>query len=485
MLRCRSHHGNAVGLGSGSVASLSDLRMFINFDHDIGKANTYFAKYAVKLLVVLAAFQSLGLTQPVPVCSWPVETSGTGITNVAYPDTNATYWTMPFDAGRWKSIVIKGTYPQSRFFSFVAYNADGSVVENSSGVESALNDENVLADPGNSNPFDQNSVPGGPESYTVTAGRTAPSGGSNFLLLGVNRLAWIIYRIYVPNKGLGKNAGVPLPTVTVIGIDGRSHPVPPCGGSDAGALLKLRRSLANDGPRISNVPPFASIPSPDTAVGQASCAETPLISWIPANTGGYFPNPANKYIATPGLCLQGPEEIVVVRGKGAVFPDTYNDGPVWEPADVALRYWSICNNDQRSPYPVVSCKADYQTTLDADGFYTYVVSTSDSLLHPNQQPAWVPAGATWIPWGLPINPKILIFRNMLPYGSFNQTVQEAIQTGCTVDNEPGVSPPRAKVEAAGACAHSVMQDYYPEALYCKKSTFIARGWQGCVAQAKH
>jgi hypothetical protein len=35
--------------------------------------------------------------QVLPVCSWPLETTGQSTTNVAYPDTNATYWTMPFE----------------------------------------------------------------------------------------------------------------------------------------------------------------------------------------------------------------------------------------------------------------------------------------------------------------------------------------------------------------------------------------------------
>ena len=44
-------------------------------------------------------------------------------------------------------------------------------------------------------------------------------------------------------------------------------------------------------------------------IEQAACQEAPLVSWIPENTGGYFPNPANKYIAIPGLCLE-PDRIV-------------------------------------------------------------------------------------------------------------------------------------------------------------------------------
>jgi hypothetical protein len=33
-----------------------------------------------------------------PVCSWAFESNGCGITNIATPDTHATYWVMPFDS---------------------------------------------------------------------------------------------------------------------------------------------------------------------------------------------------------------------------------------------------------------------------------------------------------------------------------------------------------------------------------------------------
>ena len=70
-------------------------------------------------LVYLAVMLGPGAAaaQGVPVCSWPLETTGTGPSNVAYPDTNATYWTMPFDSNRWKELVITGAYPEARFFS--------------------------------------------------------------------------------------------------------------------------------------------------------------------------------------------------------------------------------------------------------------------------------------------------------------------------------------------------------------------------------
>ena len=212
---------------------------------------------------------------------------------------------------------------------------------------------------------------------------------------------------------------------------------------------------------------------------QTSCQPTPLISWIPKNTGGYFPNPANKYIAIPGLCFE-PNKILVVRGKSAVFPSTYEGGPIWKPDGIQLRYWSLCNNDQRSPYPVVACQADHSTNLDQFGYYTYVLSGSER----GEAPSWLPPDATWLRLGLQTEIKILLLRNMLPDSNFDNSVQAAINAGCVVDNQSGAQPSRDEVVKQGECAHGVMGEYYPKAVYCNKQIFINQGWQGCFAAAE-
>ena len=56
-----------------------------------------------------------------PGCSWPVETTPTKA-NVAAPDSYATYWTTPFLAGPGDAVKIRGSFPTSRFMSFVVYN---------------------------------------------------------------------------------------------------------------------------------------------------------------------------------------------------------------------------------------------------------------------------------------------------------------------------------------------------------------------------
>jgi hypothetical protein len=431
-----------------------------------------------KFVIIIAGLSSAAVSQNLPVCSWPLETTGTGVTNVAYPDTNATYWTMPIDTARWKTVTITGTYPQSRFFSFVTYVAQGTPVPNG-----ALNDTGIDPDPNNSNPFRPDPVEGQPQQYTITASQTAPvNGGTNFLPLASTRLSWLIYRIYVPNKGLGRNAGVPLPTLTLVDQSGNSRTLSPCRPqSGAGGVASLIAALGSQGLN-EGIGFLRQLIAPDNPlVGQtASCQPLPLVAWIPEHTGGYFPNPANKYIAIPGLCFQ-PDRILVVRGKRAIFPYTFNGSPIWVPSGTQLRYWSLCNNNQRVPYPVVGCEADHSTKVDRNGYYTYVVSEPER--YSKGAPSWVPRDATWLPWGSRRAPNILLLRNMLPADDFPYSVQAAIAANCSVDNSNG-APSRDEIVRGGNCAHMVMKQYYPQAVYCNKQLFINEGWQGCFAAAK-
>jgi hypothetical protein len=82
------------------------------------------------LLFLLAIFPlDRAAAQGLPLCSWPFEVTGRGLTNVATPDTNATYWVTPLDTNRWSTAIIDGRYPNARFFNLSTYEAAGSLVD--------------------------------------------------------------------------------------------------------------------------------------------------------------------------------------------------------------------------------------------------------------------------------------------------------------------------------------------------------------------
>src|SRR5215211_1300636 len=104
------------------------------------------------LTVILCLFATLlaprmAYAQVIPPCSWPLETSVDSLLNVAYPDTNAIYWTMPIDTARWSGMIITGHFPAARFMSLTSYDAQGAAIE-------GLLDYQIRPDKGSRNPFD-------------------------------------------------------------------------------------------------------------------------------------------------------------------------------------------------------------------------------------------------------------------------------------------------------------------------------------------
>jgi hypothetical protein len=379
-----------------------------------------------------------------PVCSWPFEVTGQGITNVATPDTNATYWVMPLDLGHWRAMIIHGQYPDARFFNFATYTTTGALVD-------TIFDEKIAPDIGSANPFAQP----GPEvagDYTVTIGAANPGSG-NFLDAGGSRLAFVVYRIYLPDKGRDKTGGVGLPAVTLTDLSGNSRALRPCPFADAETSLPnliflLEAAGMSDAAKflgqilaLANLPPSGTC-SPNQ-VGPSAVTFSTAVPGV-----NFFPNPQTTYFQTANLCFR-PNEILVIRGKAAVFPNTYPlpplGGSISQPAfddKIQLRYWSMCNNLGFLPNPVVACAADAMTELDQGQFYTYVVTNDPA------PPAWLPSGVTWLPWGLVTFPITLIFRNILPENGF-------MTTG----------------------------DYLPKGTFCGQAQFAANNWQGCFAEA--
>ena len=373
-----------------------------------------------------------------PLCSWPVESTGQGFLNVATQDTNTTYWFMPIDIRHWKSVRLHGTYPNARFFNFAIYGPTGLLID-------TLFDEDIAPDPGSVNPF-KTSTATGTNTYTVTVGPSS-LGSSNSLSVGASPLAFLVYRVIVPDRGLNRAGGVDVPSVTLVAQDGSESRLRACpfasAESSLGAMVPLL--IASGFSQAADfIQSILAAAHQRTSMTISCTMSQPIrpaaLNFGPAPGTDFFPNPPTTYLQTPNVCFQ-PNEVIVVRGKGLVFPNTYLGGSESDPAfdgQVQVRYWSMCNNDGVFPYPVVACAADFQTTLDGDQRYTYVVSTDPA-----------PTDTTWLPWGPTNLPITLIFRSI----SFDPNYQ------------------------------TIPSAYYPQGVICDQTVFKAQGWRGCFAAA--
>ncbi len=430
--------------------------------------------FRLGVFVVLAAVTLLGnpdvaRAQNSRNCAWPIEISPEGIGNTLGPDNVARYWVMPFEA-QYDTMTIKGTYPNARYFSFVAYDTDNNKRPFGAAGGVALHDVDIAPDAGSVNPFAGSGAGTGRRrgdgTYTVVISRAGQTSGNTIKISSA--FSWVLLRVYVPDadpslSGQSLMGGVPPPTIFVT-ENGASQKLEVC--SPVNKLTDVTAFNQTLFPAGFDLIGDEGTPSSDRLWFGAPVVPPPIL----------LPNPDNKYIVMfPGKNYQ-PGRIIVIHGKSPGFPNTFYGSPIWVPArgfrTIDMRYWSFCNYDFAFPIPIVNCTADLTTNLE-DGDFTIVIS--DDLL----RPGWLRPNITWLPWGDDY-PKLEFFRNMLPAPNFPHSIQKAIAAGCTFDFTLGVLPDPAAVDKAGRCAQQVMGDYYPVAAWCDKSTFVHGGWKACI-----
>ena len=411
-------------------------------------------------------------------CAWPLEISPEGSGNVQGPDGAARYWIMPFDTAQYTEMTIRGIYPKIRYFSFAAYETVTSEAGTSFNLvgDRTLYDAQIAPDPKSVNPFvpppdgDQGNArtrsPNG--TYTVVVSGTGASSGN---LIGVSSgvLVFVVLRMYVANadpslSGQTLMGGVPLPSITLTNQSGASQTLDVCSPinkwQDASDFARFLL------PPSINLTVNEGTPSSDR-LWFAPVLKPPSILW---------PNPDNKYMMMwPGDKYES-GRIILIHGKAPGFPGTFGGSPIWVPSQgfrtVDLRYWALCEQELALPLSLIGCATDFNTNL-VGGYYSIVIS--DDLVRPK----WLRPEVNWLPYGDEQYPKFVIIRNMLPADGFSNAVQDA-WPNCAFNLSFSKPPDRSAIDDEGPCAQDAMGDYYPVAVWCDKSTFIAGGVRACL-----
>ena len=421
---------------------------------------------------IAAAMPAVSSARPKPVsqptaCAWPVESTPTKA-NVAYPDSNATYWTTPYIAQAGMTITLSGTFPVTRFFSFNVYDSaaqDFTV----NGISSSLTDFEIVPTAGTQNPW----VTAGatPGTYTVTlqngvtstmtnAIPLAPATPSTPLVKGMPaNTGFVIMRVYLPANN-DANA-MPLPTMTIAYADGTTKTLAQCANAQKTPTMKSKITKAVIGKFLSKVL-AGKVGTPPAATG--SCSNS-LVFCKAGGSTTPFPNSDSGYVAATYQPAAG--YVTVIQAKMPTSATMYQNGPgVWPAAGLDLRYWSFCNYVYAVPYPVVKvgkimgCTADQDMPL-VNGTATVVLSSL------KDRPAATKGANATVGW-LPTSrsnttaKEVIAIRNMLAAPTFTQSVMNATNT-----NE--------------ASAIAVMGEYYPTGVQCTKATFAAGGAAGCFA----
>ena len=421
------------------------------------------------------------ITTPTPEtdCMWqdgPDSKSGTGEDkmNYAYPDSNVNYWSSEFTIPEGAKVYLEGDYPYARHSSLVSYTSSGERVN-------SLRDIEIVPNAGVTNPFiignnrmnkDRGyqaevkigDLPAQPAQNTLYAPKT-----------DTNEIA-LIYRIYVPNKGLTAKAGVSFPRYKVVLANGETKQ-----GNQVCDVLKVKkRSLQNENVPAQYIPLYNAL-KPKFGLGYPARTEPKWFKTFnaefnfrcifnffddgkacegrtPQSIMNQWATPDNEYVLAATSRELG--KVVVLHGKLPTTTKTYNNDLVVNNSD--MRYWSVCTNEMYTS-ATNHCVYDEQIKTNKDGFYTIVVANPEDK--PNN--AIESCGNTYLEQSHRgdgydkavagdghTDLGMLLIRNLLPNGDFKQTVQSVKTSGTEKE---------------------LMGDYAPDINYMSKEDFEAKG----------
>ncbi len=393
--------------------------------------------------------------------------------NIIYPEATTTYeaGSVPIPPGGYTE--ISGQFPHSRFFSFQTSGETGKNV-------GGLLDEQIKPDPGSTNPF----LPGANRTtthraYTVRLlDAPIPAGGpaQNTLYSmstdGTVRTlpgnAIVTLRYYLPDRGTGRLAGVPAPTITMVTATGQRIPTPTCadntgdpGYTQAIAALGPQNAVVpGSGPLVAHRAPvwhkFVNAPTglaggltDNDMLGQT--LYDPLTGFTDRLAAGFFENIYINYVYTATSTAFG--QVAVVHAKLPTTPRTFDGEPRMGTGQ--LRFWSMCTGNYPST-ATYACLVDKDVPVNRRGYFTIAISTAAA----RPANATESCGVAWLPAG-PTNQTVVIMRNMLPAPGFAQAIQN-------------VKPGQEQAQ---------MGPFYPATRYYQTTRDFER--LGCQASAHH
>ena len=330
--------------------------------------------------------------------------------NLAYPDASVFYWAAAFTIPDGAKMELIGDFAHARYQSFISYDERGRPVE-------SLADYLMAPQAGSVNPYRASTNRNAENrAYSVELINTAPASErvigaydsesvSNVLHAPsyADGQQVVLYRIYLPDEGKWPNGGAALPEPRIVLSDGSIAM-----GQEACDALKTAQPLMVAGdavgiPAVKYRELITQPGKPDTwpaKVNSEWFIQLDRASLLGIYTGeinedarrsegGFYPNLDNHYIRTIVNRKHG--KVFMVRGKMPETPKTYQGNDY--SSEAQLRYWSICSNQGFANTRVNDCLFDEEIPLDANGFYTVLVSRAED----RPRNAIKRCGLAWLP----------------------------------------------------------------------------------------
>ncbi len=275
------------------------------------------------------------IPKPLPKEQWSATLKGDGEELGAYPDLYCNYWEYTYraDENSDKILCLKGEFPHCRYFSVSLYN------DETGDVFSGINDQDIPADKGSTNPFVKTTS--GKNYFTIYV---VPNGtpqsvidklGSEKVVKvakGVNKVA-IALRHYLGTTADGSQkdeyAGVELPAITALDMDLHETSVPEHVASNIAKVTSKVFTQKSD--------------------------ENKEMPFFLAPVSMYYPNNSTAYLY--GRTHLREDSVLTF----SFIPATVPTKPE-EYKDAVARYWSICigsASDTRSYMSIYDAKARY------------------------------------------------------------------------------------------------------------------------------
>ena len=387
---------------------------------------------------------------------------------VNFMDIEASYWPARFKLAPGEKLMLTGYFPHARYASFNSYGGGAPT--------SSLVDADIQPDAGSINPFHQGANRNAPveqRRFTITVvNEPAPvdpaDRAANTLYARPAAAPFDIvelrYRTYLvdqtPQQTFDQRGGVPLPVPESLARGD--------GSVDAGAAICAPDRAMAQRMFVRTVPPdlvsswWQSTPcTTDTPAGKFcndpftapahNPPQTEKFFGIPYSIKGLFLPPEQRATLKPPparLLAKGFEgnidngylstylnnhfgKVVLMRAKYPRTPRTYFDNPTWDEKNVDMRYWSVMSGNELSSTQIAAGLVDEQIPVDADGYFSIVVSKPED----RPRSATQACGVAWLDWGRRGDftgrdgQTVLVWRHTLPAATFQQSILAVAEAG--------------------------------------------------------
>lgn len=414
---------------------------------------------------ILAIISLLCLLSSLAMAStWQAPYVGSDPSVLYLPDTNAVYWRYGWahQAGDAKGIVIKGTMPNVRYFSYNVYN------ENTKNTTGSLTDYQIIPDDNKDNPFKAGKDVGN-ETYTVYIVPKGTKVNAKNVLYFADDLTKVsvFLRHYVPVGDL--QGAVSLPTIEL--YDGKAKSTGPApSSSDIPKLSRIEFKkyvlpmLEKMGDEFKKDPVGTLEHIHIKNTGETLNIKQLVATQVVSNTFNYYqqgkvaesynfhasgtyPNNDNHYLVMP--VVRSNDEVLIykfIAPKKINGPQDYPTAPV--------RYYSLSQGDAAT-YTHGKTLIDTDFVQNKDG-YVYVLIGNES---PQIRAKATQLGANFMPWEAGKR-MLLVYRHMLPRADFKNGTDKVVLFDT---NKP------AKNQAASL----YISDYAPRGLLVKLADILS------------